>query len=135
MAQQISYSTTIRNNRLTQILNAIDAGAGAGLLRIYDGTRPSNGGTATTKLAEHTMSKPSFTVSGGVATAAAIGAATGLAAGTAAWARLVDSTGAFCSDMNVGTSGSDINVNTTTYSVGVSCTISSMTITEGNNYP
>lgn len=47
MAQQISYSTTIRNNRLTQLLNAIDAGAGAGLLRIYDSTRPSNGGTAT----------------------------------------------------------------------------------------
>jgi len=60
----VGLSTTVRNNRLTQILNAIDLGAGPGLIRIYDGSRPATGGTVTTKLAELTCADPSGSMDG-----------------------------------------------------------------------
>lgn len=128
----LAYSTTVRNNRLTQVLNAVDGGAGNGLWRIYDGTRPASGGTATTKLAELTLSKPSSTVSGGVLTYASITNATALATSTATWSRVTDSTGTFVIDGNVGTSGSDLNLNSTSINTGVTVSITSATITEGN---
>ena len=43
----VGYSTTLRNARLDAITSAIGA---SGFLRIYDGTRPASGGTATTLL-------------------------------------------------------------------------------------
>lgn len=128
----LAYSTTVRNNRLTQVLNAIDAGAGVGLWRIYDGTRPASCGTATTKLAELAMSKPSFAVAASVATAAAITAANAIATSTATWFRIVDSTGTCCVDGNVGTSGSDLNLNSTSIATGQQVSITSAVITEGN---
>ena len=54
----LGLATTLRNARLDQITTAIDAGT-AGLLRIYDGSRPATGGAATTLLAELTLSDPS----------------------------------------------------------------------------
>jgi hypothetical protein len=68
----VGLSLTVRNNRLTQIVTPIDAGAGNGLLRIYDGTRPATGGTATNKLAELTLSKPCGVVANQVLTFSAI---------------------------------------------------------------
>ena len=47
----IAYAATLRNSMLDAITTL--AGASA-LLRIYDGTRPATGGTATTLLAELT---------------------------------------------------------------------------------
>lgn len=44
-----SYTTTVRSNRMTQVLNAIDAGAGAGTVKVYSGTVPANVGTAITE--------------------------------------------------------------------------------------
>lgn len=129
----MGLADTIRNNRLTQILNAIDAGAGAGFLRIYDGTRPSKGGTVTTLLAELTFSDPSGTVSGGVLTFNAVNQdPSANATGTATWARIVDSTGAFVADLSVGTSGQDVNLNSTSIATGQVVQITSATITEGN---
>ena len=129
----MGLADTIRNNRLTQILNAIDAGPAAGFLRIYDGTRPAKGGTATTLLAELTFSDPSGTVSAGVLTFSAVNQdPSANATGTATWARIVDSTGAFVADFNVGTSGSDINLNSVAISTGQAVQITSATITEGN---
>ena len=37
----IGLSTTARNNRLNAIRDLIDGGAGAGLIRIYDGSLPA----------------------------------------------------------------------------------------------
>lgn len=48
----LAFSTTLRNSRLDQITSAVGA---SGFLRIYDGTRPATGGTATTLLAELTL--------------------------------------------------------------------------------
>lgn len=130
----ISYSTTIRNNRLNQVRDAIDGGAGAGLLRIYDGTRPATCGTATTLLAELTFSDPcAGAAASGVLTMSAITADTQAnATGTASWFRAVDSTGTCCIDGNVGTSGSDLNLNSTSITINQQVSITSFTITAGN---
>ena len=101
----ISANTTIINSMMDSISTAIDAGAGAGLIRIYDSTRPSKGGTATTLLAELTFSDPSFSAaSNGIITANVItGDVTPAANGTATWFRVVDSNSNFILDGDVGT--------------------------------
>lgn len=130
----IAYSGTIRNNRLTQVQNAIDGGSGAGLLRIYDSTRPATGGTATTLLAELTFSDPcSSGPSSQTLTMSAITAdSSANNTGTATWFRVVDSAGTFCMDGNVGTSGSDLNLNSTSIGSGQNVAVSSFVITAGN---
>jgi hypothetical protein len=129
----LAYSNTVRNSRMTQVLNAIDGGAGAGLWRIYDGSRPATCGTATTLLAELTCSDPSGSVASQALTFSAITAdASANATGTATWFRIVDSTGTCCVDGNVGTSGSDLNLNSVSISTGQEVSITSAVITEGN---
>lgn len=126
--------TATRNSRLNLIRDAVDAGSGAGKLRIYDGTRPATGGTATTLLAELTFSDPSApNASSGVLTFSAITSdASADATGTATWCRVVDSTGAFVFDGSVGTSGADYNLNTVSITAGVQVSCTSATLTEGN---
>ncbi len=127
-------ATAIRNSRLNVIRDALDAGAGAALFRVYDGTRPATGGTATTLLAELTCSDPSApNASSAVLTFNSITAdPSANATGTATWGRLVDSTGAFVGDFSVGTSGADFNLNTTSIVSGATVSCTSATITEGN---
>lgn len=130
----LAYATTLRNARLDAINTAANAGAGAALLRIYDGTRPATGGTATTLLAELTFSDPAFGAAGsGIITAAAITQdASANATGTATWFRVVDSSATFVMDGNVGTSGSDLNMTTTSIVATQPVSCSSFVITEGN---
>lgn len=131
----LGYSTTIRDARLQAIINAIDGGAGPGLWRIYDGSRPATCGTATTLLAEITLSDPSATLSGQVLTfdnTPALTDSSANATGTASWFRLVDSTGTCCFDGGVGTSGNDLNLTTTSIVATQPVTVSSATITAGN---
>ncbi len=128
----IAYSTTVRNNRMTQVLNAIDGGGAAATLTIYNGVRPATGGAVTTALATFTLPHPCGTVATDVLTLNAIAAVTIAVSGTATWARITDSTGAFVADMNVGTTGSDINLNSVALSAGAQLSITSETLTEGN---
>jgi hypothetical protein len=130
----IGINSTIRSTRVNAIRNAIDAGAGAGLTRIYDGTRPATCGTATTLLAELTHSDPSASdASNGVLTMSAITPdASANATGTATWFRSVDSTGTCVIDGAVGTSGSDLNMNSVAISVGQQVSITSFVLTDGN---
>lgn len=129
----LAYASAVRDNMLQQIINAMDAGAGPGLWRIYNGTRPASCGTATTLGAELTLSDPSATKTGGVLTFSAITPdASANASITASWFRIVDSTGTCVIDGNVGTSGSDLNLNSTTITVGQEVSITAATITEGN---
>jgi hypothetical protein len=130
----VGLLAALRNSRLNLIRDAIDAGAGAGFLRIYDGSRPATGGTATTLLAELTFTDPSApNAAAGVLTFSAITAdPSANASGTATWCRMVDSTGAFVADGSVGTSGADYNLNTTTITAGVQVSCTSATLTEGN---
>lgn len=131
----LAFSTTLRNNRLNQVTSAVDAGSGAGRLRIYDGTRPASGGAATTLLAELTFADPSFgAAAGGVLTANAIVQDSSAdATGTATWFRAVDSDNNFVIDGDVGTSGSDLNLNTTSIQVGLPVSVTSFVLTEGNS--
>ena len=130
----LAYVAALRNARLDAITTKIDAGAGAGLLRIYDGSRPATGGTATTLLAELTFSDPSFAAaSGGVLTASAITQdSSANATGTATWFRVVDSAATFVMDGNVGTSGSDLNLTSTSITATQPVSVTSFVITEGN---
>lgn len=105
----VTYSATVKNNRMTQVLNAIDAGAGNGILKI--GTT----GMATT-LVSITLAKPSGTVSAGELTFSGL-PKTGTAStgGTAAAAQITDSTGTVIVDgLTVGTSGTNIIIDNTT---------------------
>jgi hypothetical protein len=128
----LAYDVSIRN----AMLDAITARAGASaLLRIYNGTRPATGGTATTLLAELTCNATFAPASsGGVLTLNAITQdASANATGTATWFRIVKSDGTtFVLDGNVGTSGSDLNLTTTSIVATQPVSISSCVITEGN---
>lgn len=133
----IGLSTTIRNARLTAIVDAIDGGSGAGTLKIYSGVRPATGGalSGNTLLATLTFTDPCGSVSGGVLTFDTITAdASADDDGTATWARLADSAGTFCLDLGCGESGSgkEIIFNSANFTSGGEVSISSMQITAGN---
>ena len=130
----LGLAAAIRNARLDEIRDAIDAGAGAGVVKIYDGTRPSTGGAATTLLGTVTCSDPSApNASSGVLTFNAFTEDSSADNdGTATWARFEDSTGTFVADMDVGTSSAELIMNTTTITQGGPIRIDSGTLTEGN---
>jgi hypothetical protein len=126
-------ANALRNAMVDAIRDRIDAGAGAGFVRIYDGTQPANAETAITTqvlLAEIPFADPSF-----AAASAGSASANGLpiedssanATGTATWARIVDSNGATVYDCDVGTSGASINLNTTSIVAGGPVRITSAT--------
>ena len=128
----LAYSSTIRNAMMDSITTA--AGASA-LLRIYDGSRPATGGTATTLLAELTCNATFAPgASSGVLTLNSITQdSSANATGTATWFRIVKSDGTtFVMDGNVGTSGSDLNLTTTSIVATQPVSVSSFVITEGN---
>lgn len=128
----LSYSTAVRNSMLDAVVSA--AGSSA-LLRIYDGTRPANPGTAVTTqvlLAELTCAATLGTTTGGVLTFGSITQDSANATGTASWFRLVTSGGTAVLDGNVGTSGSDLNLSSTAIATGQTVSVTSATITEGN---
>ena len=129
----ILYDTVnIRN----VMLDAITTRAGnAALLRIYDGTQPARGGTATTLLAELTCGTPfAAAASGGVLTLGAITQdASANNTGTATWFRIVKADGTtFVLDGTVGTSGADLNLTTTSIVATQPVSVTSFVITEGN---
>ena len=118
------------------MLDAITTRAGnAALLRIYDGSRPARGGTATTLLAELTCGTPfAAGASSGVLTLGSITQDSSAdATGTATWFRIVKADGtSFVMDGDVGTSGSDLNLTTTSIVATQPVSVSSFVITEAN---
>lgn len=127
----LAYSTSLRNAMLDEITTAIGSN---GLLRIYDGSRPASGGTATTLLAELALSATAAgAASSGALTLSAITQdSSANATGTATWFRIVTSGGTFVIDGSVGTSGSDLNLTTTSIVSGQPVSVTSFVITEGN---
>lgn len=103
----VIYNSAVKNNRLSQVVNAIDAGAGVGLLNI---------GTAgmSTMLAQIPLVKPSFSILAGVMTMLGIPVSTpsALATGNAASATFSDSLGnVVVTGLTVGTANADIILN------------------------
>jgi hypothetical protein len=128
----LGYDVSIRNAQLDAVTTR--AGASA-LLRIYDGSRPATGGTATTLLAELTCNATfAPAASSGVLTLNAITQdSSANATGTATWFRIVKSDGTtYVVDGSVGTSGADLNLNSTSITSGGSVAVTSFTITAGN---
>lgn len=126
-----AFSTALRNARADEITAAIGA---SGLIRIYNGTRPASGGTATTLLAELALSATAApAASGGVLTFNAISDdASANATGTATWARVTTSGGTFVVDMDAGTSGTELILDSVSIVAGGTVSVSSCVITEGN---
>lgn len=123
----VTYSTTVKNNRMTQVLNALDAGAGAAILKI---------GTAAmaTTLVSISLADPSGTVAAGVLSGSGLPkSGTAAATGTAAAAQLTDSTGTVVVDgLTVSTSGANVNLDTTTISaIGQTVNLTAFSITHG----
>lgn len=101
--------TALQTACITPIMTAIDAGSGAGIIEIYNGTIPATADTAVTtqtKLGTLTFTDPSGSVTSGVFTASAITQDSSAdATGTASWARIKDSTGATVCDIDVTSTG------------------------------
>ena len=125
----LGYVTTLRNARLDEIEAAIGA---SGLLRVYSGTQPATGGTATTLLAELALSATAApAASGGVLTFSTISDdASADASGTPTWARLCTSGGAAVVDMTAGVGSGDLNFNAAIVITGT-VSVTSFVITDG----
>lgn len=127
----LRFATTTANNMLTQLLNAIDAGATGGYIKIYNGSMPSTPETAVTT--QTLLGTLTFaTVSGSVAAKAlTFGSITqdssADADGTASWARFTDSDGNAVFDGDVTTLNGTgvIKLNTTVIKAGGPIAISS----------
>jgi hypothetical protein len=126
----MKYSTTLKTAQMDQITTAV---GNAGKLRIYDGTRPAFGGTATNLLAEFTLGTPFAPgASAGVLSPTLPSAVTASAAGTATWYRVVKSDGTtVVIDGDASAGAGDMQLNTTTIGSGVQVSVTSWTITSG----
>ena len=130
MAHNVKLAAATAN----AIADAAAALCNGGTLKIYSGTQPATGDTATaeTLLATCTFASPAFlTAVAGVATANAIGQdASADATGTAAWFRILDASANKVMDGSVGVGSSfDCNVVTTSVIAAAPFPIASMTLT------
>lgn len=132
----LGLSTNARNAAADGVVDLIDAGAGAGTIKVYTGAKPANPNTAPsgTLLGTLTFSDPAFGAAAtGVATAAAISPDNVAdASGTAGWFRAADSNGNAVFDGTIGLSGSgaDLIMNDTAIVAGGIIAISSLTYTQ-----
>lgn len=134
----LGVATALVNAALNLIKAAVDAGSGPGLVRIYNGTRPAKGGTATTLLAEVDLGDPcAADATSGILTFTVPDPVTVATTGTAAWGRLVDSDGNFVADFDIRATGSTDNgeemvVSSTSLVSGGTFEITSMVINGSN---
>lgn len=131
----LGMATALRNARLDAITTF--AGNGA-LLRIYDGTQPATGGTATTLLAELTCGSPlAAAASSGVLTFGSVTQdASANATGTATWFRIVKSDGTthvLDGTVTATGGGGDLEMVSTSITSGQPVQLTSYTITEANS--
>ena len=131
----IRFVNSVKNSALDTIKAAIDAGVGAGTIKIYTGTQPTTAEdaiTTQTLLGTLTFSDPCGTSASGTLTMSAITQDSAAdATGTATWARIADSTGATVCDVNVTATGGGgtLQFNTTSFVIGGPILISAFTIT------
>lgn len=129
----VRLSADLANNLANAIDDDVNAGSGAGTIKIYTGSQPATADTTATGtlLATFTLGDPAFgAAAGGVITLNGTPLTVAAAAtGTAGWFRMADSDNNPVLDGSVGTSGNQINLNTTSITSGVNVTITSGTIT------
>ena len=134
MAADPRITNAVASAACDAVVDAIDGGAGAGTIKIYDGTIPTDADTALgaqVLLATLTFSDPAFgAASNGQATASAITSDSSAdATSTATWARIATSAGTTVMDVTVGTATSDIIFNTVAFVTGATVSITAMTVT------
>ena len=122
----VVYNSSLKSTRMAAVISAIDANASAGTIEICTAAFAA-------VLVTITLSKPSFSESGGVITMLGVpksGIASGT--GTAAAARIKDGGGTtVVNSLTVGTSGADVNLDSTSITTGQTVTLTSGTITHG----
>lgn len=120
----VTYSNTVKDNRMTQVLNAIDGGAGAGYIEICSAAYAA-------VLATITLADPCGSVASQALTLTMPKSDTDAdATGTAAIARIKDSVGnIIVSGLTVGTSGTDVILSSTAITAGDTVTINSVVFT------
>ena len=130
----IHFANILKDAVLAPIVTAIDAGSGAGTIKIYSGAIPANAATAITSqvlLGTLTFSDPCGTIADNALTMDAITQDSSAdATGTAAWARIADSAGVTVMDINVPTTGGGgaLTLNTTNIVIGGPILITSFII-------
>ncbi len=127
----VAYSETLRHNRLDEITAAVGS---SGLLRIYDGSRPGFGGTATNLLAEFTLADPFAPgATGGDLSPTLPSDVTAGASGTATWFRVLQSDGTTTvMDGDAGEAAADLILNDAAIVEGGTVSVTGWTITHGN---
>ena len=131
----ISVATAARNAMVDSVVALIDADAGAGTVKIYDGTRPTNANTAVgaqVLLATVALATTSFgAASSGTATATDPASVNAVASGTASWFRVADNSGdtVFDGDVTATGGGGTMTLSTTAVTSGSPVDITSFTIT------
>ncbi len=138
----VRLSTAARNAAADAVVDLIDGGSGAGVLRVYTGSQPAGPGTSPsgTLLLEVTLNDPAFDNAASGAAALDVAPAlsgVGVAAGTAGWARLLTSTEAAGTGLGVVDGsvtatggGGDITLSTTTISVDLDVDVTGITYTQ-----
>ena len=126
----------VRSPAANAIAGLVDAGAGAGILRIYTGAKPASADLAPTGtlLGTFTVNDPAFgAAAAGTATLVVAPALStvGVAAGDAGWFRLLDSDGSTVMDgtVTVTGGGGDLIMSTVTVSIGLTLQLTAGTIT------
>ena len=130
----LKLAAAARNAAADGVVDLIDAGSGAGTVKIYTGSQPSTGDTAETGtlLVTLTLADPAFgAASAGVATATDPAPVNAVATGTAGWFRVEDSTGAnvFDGDCTATGGGGSMTLSTTSLVSGSPVDITSFTVT------
>jgi hypothetical protein len=134
MASNLKYSNGTRDAQQTGLITY--AGTGS-IIRLYDGTQPTNANTAISTqvlLVSLTISGAFGTDSNGTITLGSVTNGTAVASSTATFFRIVKSDGTtVVMDGSVGTSGADMNLNTTTIASGQTVSITAGTIIRANS--
>ncbi len=108
----VVYNVTVRNNRLQQVINAIDAGVGNGLLKLTT--------SGSLVLATIVLNKPCATISSGIMTFSGtpLTDAAADATGTAALGIITDSAATtVVSGLTVGLAGTDIIIDSVSIAI------------------
>lgn len=138
MALNFYVNNSIVLAAINLVVDALDAGAGAGTIQIRTGAQPATADDAITGtlLATLTFSDPAFgaaadTTPGGTATASAITQDSSAdATGTAGYFVILDSNGVEVAMGSVGTSGADMNFNSLSITSGSAVSCSAFTVSQ-----